>query len=56
MADISMCQDEKCQLRDKCWRFNAPACPVAQCYGDFAYGKYDVNGNGCDFYWEMEIE
>ena len=54
MADISMCKDKGCPIKETCWRFKAPANEHRQSYGSFKYGECDVNGNGCDYYWEMD--
>ena len=48
MADISMCLNEDCPLKEKCYRYTAPASDY-QYYSDFKY----VEGEGCDFFWEV---
>ena len=54
MSDISMCQDDKCPQKLKCWRQQAPVSQYAQCYGDFAWGKYNKEGKGCDYFWQVQ--
>jgi hypothetical protein len=45
MADISMCSDSNCPLKDNCYRQKAPKSDL-QCYADFNYD------NGCSYYWK----
>ena len=47
MADISMCANVSCPLRNKCYRFTAKK-GMFQSYVDF---KYD---NGCKAFWKTE--
>lgn len=44
MPDISMCQNEKCPLKDNCYRYKAEPNPYRQSYGEFEY-KGD-----CEYY------
>ncbi len=52
MADISMCRNEFCTLKETCYRFNAPVNEYRQSYANF---KQDTNGK-CDSYWEDEVQ
>jgi len=47
MPDISMCNDNKCLIKETCWRFMAIPSEFMQSYSDF---KYD---NGCDYYLKI---
>jgi len=46
MADIAKCNGHNCPLKEKCYRYTAPAAELWQTYGDF---KYD---DGCDYFWD----
>jgi len=48
MAYISMCKDETCPIKEKCYRYNAIVCYIWQTYSDFKYN------NGCIHFWKME--
>ena len=52
MADISMCDNKTCTLKETCYRFNAPVNKYRQSYADF---KQDERGK-CDYYWKIEKE
>jgi hypothetical protein len=47
MPDISMCQNEECPLKKKCYRFTAKPSPLLQTY---AYFKPDEDGK-CEYFW-----
>jgi len=47
MPDISMCQNEECPLKKKCYRFTATPSPLLQTY---AYFKPDEDGK-CEYFW-----
>jgi hypothetical protein len=49
MADIAMCSNQKCTLRNTCYRFTATAKKFRQSYVAFK----QVNGE-CDYYWITE--
>ena len=49
MADISMCENQTCPLKETCYRFNATPSSW-QSYGDF---KPNKKGQ-CDNYWKRE--
>ena len=51
MADISMCINRTCSLRETCYRFKAKASDIGwgQSYGVFS----EVNGK-CDYYWPFK--
>lgn len=46
MPDISMCKNEKCNLRHKCYRFTATPSPEWQSYANFEPNK----SGQCDFF------
>jgi hypothetical protein len=45
--DISMCANEECPLKEKCYRYTAKP-EMMQSYGDF---KPDENGE-CEYFWD----
>lgn len=48
MPDISMCQNEACPLKEKCYRYTATPNKKLQ-----AYGWFKPNEEGkCDHYWD----
>lgn len=47
MSDISKCENSKCTLKEKCYRYKSPPSSY-QTYADFSQ---DENGD-CDYYWE----
>ena len=48
MADISMCRNESCKLKKKCYRYTAIPSEFRQSYGLFAL---DENGK-CNYFWD----
>lgn len=48
MPDISMCRNEECPLKEKCYRYTAEPSPFRQAYAEF---KVNEEG-GCDYYWD----
>lgn len=52
MPDISMCENQECPLKEKCYRYTAKPSPVLQAYG---YFKPDEEGK-CYYYWDNEID
>jgi len=44
MPDISMCNNQECPLKEKCYRYKAEPNPYRQSYGDFKYK------NGCSYF------
>lgn len=48
MPDISMCANEACPLKNKCYRYTATPTMYRQAYADFAP---DDKGE-CDYFWE----
>ena len=50
MSDISKCLNDDCPLKDKCWRFTAPANSLWQSYGSFQYEIIE-NKIKCDGFW-----
>lgn len=51
MPDISMCKNEECPLREKCYRFLAEPDPYWQTYADFKYEIKDGEVH-CDYFWD----
>lgn len=49
MADITMCDDNNCPLRESCYRFNAPVNEWRQSY--FAESPNKNNDDKCPEYW-----
>ena len=47
MTDISKCADDKCPLRESCWRWLAPMTSCWQSYGQFNRHK---DADKCDDY------
>lgn len=47
MADISMCLNNSCTIKETCYRYTAIPNSYSQSYCDF---KQDLNGN-CINYW-----
>lgn len=45
MADISMCLNHECPLKDRCYRYIAPVNEHWQSYMDF---KYDFEKKECN--------
>lgn len=51
MADITMCQNKKCPVRNQCHRYTAPVTPQWQAYGSY----FEPTGDsGCEFFWSNE--
>lgn len=48
MADISKCEGKDCPIKEKCYRFTAPA-GMMQTYGCF---EYDHEKKKCDYFWD----
>ncbi len=51
MADISKCKNEKCPLKEHCYRYTAPANEYWQAYSDFKFKISDDGRVDCDGYW-----
>lgn len=49
MADITMCKDENCPLKEKCYRFKAKPSEYWQSY--FINSPYK-NGD-CEYFWKI---
>lgn len=49
MPDISMCQNDSCPLKEKCYRFMAIPDDVWQSYTEF---KYELDN--CDYFYPLE--
>lgn len=57
MPDITICKNEKCPLKSKCYRYMARPNSIHQSYGCFPVGK---KGKGkkaipyCEFFYEID--
>ena len=47
MADITLCMNQICPLKDKCYRRTA----VPSEWQSYSYFDYD---DGCEYFWEVE--
>jgi hypothetical protein len=52
MPDITMCKDETCSKKDKCFRYIAEPNPDRQSY--FTVIVRDVQSDYCDYYKYVE--
>jgi hypothetical protein len=52
MADIAMCQNEKCAVADWCYRFTAP--PNQYHQGYLLIETEVESKEECQYYWEVE--
>ena len=48
MADITMCTDEQCSERFRCYRFTAPW----NGYGQSVFMESPRKDDKCDYYWD----
>jgi hypothetical protein len=53
MPDIRMCQTKDCPIKQSCHRFTVN---ISDHESYFAETPYDEDGEGCEFYWEIEYE
>ena len=51
MADISMCYNDTCPLRETCYRFTAKPNPWRQTYADFTWSEDNEGKITCGDYW-----
>lgn len=51
MSDITLCLDEDCPSKEKCYRFLGEKDPVHQSYIDFK--KMREDRNECDYFWAV---
>ena len=51
MPDISMCNNQNCPLKDKCYRFTATPNPRWQAYSGF---MYDEQTNECNYFMDND--
>ncbi len=56
MADITMCRDEECTLKETCYRFKAVVNEYRQSYfSEPVKNEKDEDGNHtCNHYWEVD--
>jgi len=52
MADITMCEGIECPLKEKCYRYTAPANEYWQAY--FTEVPYDIESEECEHYWDVQ--
>lgn len=50
MPDISMCKNDNCPLKEKCYRYTAEPSPYRQSYGLFPQPK----DGKCEYFWDNE--
>ena len=50
MADITMCINEFCPIKEKCYRYMATPNEFWQSYGEFNFIKTDRETTECDGY------
>lgn len=50
MADITMCRDETCKKRERCYRFTARINELYQSY----YGMSPRDGKRCNYFWDNQ--
>jgi hypothetical protein len=48
MPDIAMCADNKCPLKEECYRYSAKVNTLYQSYSDF---KYE---DGCEYFIKID--
>ena len=55
MADICMCDDDTCRLKDTCYRYKATPCYYSQVYFETPPRDYkpDDEEETCGYYWEL---
>jgi hypothetical protein len=53
MADITMCSDVECKMKDTCYRFTATPCMFRQAY---FVGSPKVSDKECEYYWSTSNE
>lgn len=51
MPDISMCADDKCPSRERCYRYMARPSEFMQAWGMFGCGE---GAEKCDYFWPAE--
>ena len=59
MADISMCANETCPLREKCYRFMVTPEGKYQCYADFEWEHLDHEHGKevyCKDFWPLKTK
>ncbi len=56
MADIAMCINEYCPLKEHCYRYKANPDELWQAYSDFKYYIDDKGTVKCDHYWYNDLK
>lgn len=51
MTDITKCNYEGCPLKEKCYRFTAPANDLWQSY--FTEIPFDIEKENCEYFWKI---
>lgn len=52
MADITLCRDYKCPLRQKCYRYRCKADRHWQSYTDWMRTRNDDGSVNCNGFWD----
>ena len=50
MANVTKCRGEDCQLRDRCWRYKAPASEPYDWYSTFDDQKRLLGADTCEYF------
>jgi len=52
VADITKCNNSRCPLKEKCWRWAAPAEPLSQSYFAVSPGR----SGKCEKFWPIDTK
>ncbi len=55
MSDISKCKNEKCPLKEHCYRYTASANEHWQSYSDFEFKILEDGRVDCEYYWGNNV-
>ena len=53
MADITMCRDEECKLKEECYRYKAKPNEYGQSYFTKSPKVKKMGGYDCEYFWRM---
>ena len=56
MADITMCTDNECPMKETCYRYVAPVSKYRQAYFLESPKRKKLTGYDCDYYWKVKAE
>lgn len=56
MADITMCRNEDCPIKESCYRYTATASEYRQSYFFGSPSKIVDDKFECEYYWETKEE